>query len=213
MPILFHRDRVSHFAHIPKCAGTSIEDYLISQGVKTFFLDRSYKHSKGGANWNASSPQHVDGWALSKLFSPSLIDTCFGVCRRPEDRLISAFKFQLRHQYIDRSLSLSEFVKTQLKKHALSVGFLDNHFLPQVYFLLPNKDYKIFRLEDGLGEIKSFIDSNVLGAELNNPMPHNNASPVSHTDDPKFRLDQEARQIIQRIYKDDFDTFGYPIAN
>ena len=82
-----------HFAHIPKCAGSSIEHYLENHNIKLAFLDRTF--DAASKSWNISSPQHIDGYSLSRLFPGDFFDLGFAISRDPITRFISAFKHHI----------------------------------------------------------------------------------------------------------------------
>ena len=75
MPIIRSRALLIHFAHIPKCAGTSVELYVRSIAPKrTAFLDRKFRAHDPETVWTKTSPQHVDGYSLSRLFPAAFFD-------------------------------------------------------------------------------------------------------------------------------------------
>lgn len=86
MPVVRYKDKICHFAHIPKCGGSSVEFYLKRSGAHVAFLDNSFVSS--AKLWNISSPQHVDGNSLSRLFPSSFFDFSFAVVRNPYTRFI-----------------------------------------------------------------------------------------------------------------------------
>ena len=59
------------FCSHPKCAGTSVEDYIMDAGVEIAFLNRRHDVENPEKNWSVSSPQHIDGQSLSEIFPES----------------------------------------------------------------------------------------------------------------------------------------------
>ena len=45
MPVVRYKDKICHFAHIPKCSGSSVEFYLKRCGAYVAFLDISFVSS------------------------------------------------------------------------------------------------------------------------------------------------------------------------
>jgi len=78
MPIIKYKDVTLHFAHIPKCAGSSIENYVKRiNGAELAFVDISYVGNPAKKPWNISSPQHIDGASFARLFPKTFFDAFF----------------------------------------------------------------------------------------------------------------------------------------
>ena len=212
MPIFRYRDKLILFSHIPKCAGQSVENYCKKIGMKIAFLDNQFNKSSS-LSWCINSPQHITGFALSRLFTNDFFDFSFAVVRNPIDRLRSAFKFQkYKERKIKKNLTLSNFIRSDLELSSRYIGYFDNHFLPQVDLLMNKNSYKIFKLEEGLLEVKKYIDDIFLTSNLNINMEHINSSKF----DPNFidednYIDDLSFEIIYSVYKKDFESFGYKI--
>ena len=125
-------------------------------------------------------------------------------------------------------MDINFFVKEILPKNYMNIGWFDNHFYPQYLFLPTNTKYKLFLLENGIGAIKKYIDSEVL--ELNplniffrkikfhikkivrsshyksfkNDFPHNLKRNYSGC----IELNNSSIAIIQDIYEKDFKIFN-----
>ena len=213
MPIIKGHGKICHFAHIPKCAGSSVEHHFRQIGLDVGFLDTSFVWRPSPVGWNHSSPQHIDGYSLSRLFPNSFFDFCFAVVRDPLARLSSAYSFgrRLRGPSRPQEATLEDFVKGSLRKAAMGKGCFDNHFLPQEKFLL-DLDYSVFKIEDGMDVVKTYIDTSFFGVETAVPMTRRNkrkgggrgAGPAQ-----VVTLSQEAREICNEIYKCDYERFGY----
>lgn len=213
MPILRKNSKLCHFAHIPKCGGSSIELYCMKIGAKIAFWDNHYVSHPAPQKWNISSPQHVDGYSLARLVPPDFLDFGFAVVRDPVKRLTSAFKFQLNvERTIPAGSTLSDFVREKLTDAAGTLGKHDNHFLPQSQFLIPKMSYQVFRLEDGMEQVKTFIDAQLLGAAAALPIQHVNAAAPRKDQAPEqFALDAEAVAIVAEVYAEDFKNFQYDV--
>lgn len=213
MPIFRSESKLYFFSHIPKCGGSSVEKYCIDLGLKIAFRDIVFFKKHRELNWNITSPQHIDGWSASHLFGADFFDMYFAITRHPIKRLESAFKHQ---RFYARSVvmgdSLSEFVKETLKDNALTIGFCDNHFLPQTKFIIPHCNYKIFKLESGLHRVKKYLDDTLFGEKQNANISHSNKGvSKEYIDKLDLSLDDEAKDIVLKIYQKDFKKFNYSI--
>lgn len=164
MPIFRLNGKIVYFAHIPKCAGTTVEASLKNFGCKISFHD-SDQFEKNPNAWHKSAPQHILESQLNILFDKSFFDYRFAVVRHPVSRFLSAYNYN-RYR-IGRTVSITRF----LGKVERSLGGKDeylkkklgHHFFPSVFFL--SSDVKIFYLEDGIENIFRQI-SNDLNANI-----------------------------------------------
>jgi hypothetical protein len=211
MPILKANNLLCHFAHIPKCGGTSVEVYCQTVGISTAFLDWQYKQEIGSEPWNSSSPQHVDGYSLSRLFPPAFFDFHFAITRHPLTRLISAFQHQTSAAgKISSDINLSDFITLELYSITERAGAFDNHFLPQTRFFIPNQAYKMFKIENGLDRVKNFLDTQFFGALTTTSIGHENrVSRATPRDSRRLDLNKTAKSIVREIYSRDFELLRY----
>tara|TARA_B100001175_G_scaffold95816_1_gene81163 strand:+ start:448 stop:1074 length:627 start_codon:yes stop_codon:yes gene_type:complete len=208
MPILTKNNKICHFVHIPKCAGSSIEHYCEKEDIKIAFLDRTLNSSL--QSWNISSPQHIDGYSLSRLFPVDFFDLGFAVVRDPISRFLSAFKHQLFQKKIPSNTSINLFIKDELLNLSNEIGAFDNHFLPQSKFLIPGMNYQIFKLENGMDNIKRFIDTNMLGFKSNENILHYNADRSKNIIKPgQLEMDLNAITRLKDFYIEDYSLFKY----
>lgn len=211
MPILASNNQIAHFAHIPKCGGHSVEAFCSQLGIKQAFLDNAFFSNPPAQRWNNSSPQHIDGYSLSRLFPATFFDFGFAVVRHPIKRFVSAFKMQtFQERTIKPSTSISDFVKNDLLSASTTLGFCDNHFFPQISFLVPGIDYHIFKIEDGLTAVSEFIGLKFLGMVPQQTIGHlGKSAPVKTQLEENINLSNEAMDILKDVYKKDFENFSY----
>jgi len=217
MPIIKYKDVTLHFAHIPKCAGSSVEKYVKNiKGAELGFVDIAYAGNPAKKPWNISSPQHIDGPAFMRLFPKTFFDGFFAIVRNPKNRVKSAYLHQrFVEKTIKHSVSLDSFVKTQLEKNFLTIGWMDNHFLPQSQFFYPKTAYNVFKLEkSGAMGAKEYIDRMFVGNALELAMPHENTAKNSKSlSDDELELSKESVDIINTLYESDFKRFKYPLSD
>lgn len=213
MPVIKYKDVLLHFAHIPKCGGTSVERYV--QGlncVSMAFIDERYVSHAPDQHWNISSPQHVDGESFARLFPMDFFTAFFAIVRDPMSRLESAYKFQRTRERRIGDVSFDTFVKTSLRKNYLTRGWMDNHFFPQSGFFYPSANYQVFKLEEnGVAFAKEFIDHALFGNAAGRNIAHTNRA-GSKTGIPAedLELSTEGLELAQELYAMDFDNFNYP---
>ena len=84
--------------------------------------------------------------------------------------------------------------------------------MPQVELLVKKNSYKIFKLENGLLDVKKYLDNNLFFNDSDIKLKHINLGiyniEFSHED---TYVDDSSLEIISRIYKRDFEVFGYKI--
>lgn len=209
MPIFRLKNKVFYFSHIPKCGGSSIEDYLKSvTDVRSSFLDRKY-YTHSNKPLTNGSPQHIIGTDIAKLFESNFFDEYFTVVRNPFERFISAFIFQ---KYIAKTIPMQihidQFINQLEEFKALHIGNFDNHFLPQTTFLYPRAPYRVFKFENGLDIVKKYIDLNLENNTADIPMPHNLKQP-NKIKQKAGVLSEYSKKIISDVYKIDFKIFKY----
>ena len=213
MPIIKGEGQLGYFVHIPKCGGTSVERYMADVGLKLAMIDVSHLGRPSPYKWNKSSPQHIDAYSLSRLFPADFFDLSFAIVRNPIKRLESAFLFnrRLRKNKITAP-SLNDFVHSRLAEVSKTAGAHDNHFWPQSKFV-PETGCKVFRLEDGMAQVKEFIDDAFFGRPTEQEIGHKNAA--RRKDEPQAEilwLDDAALNIVQEVYGEDAERFGYGLA-
>lgn len=208
MPILSNNNLICHFAHIPKCAGSSIEHYCENHNIKLAFLDRTFDETS--ESWNISSPQHIDGYSLSRLFPNEFFDLGFAIVRDPISRFLSAFKHQIFQKKIPAGMHVSYFIEKDLTILVNQIGKFDNHFLPQSKFLIPGMSYQIFKLENGLEKVKHYIDTNILNSKSTEKILHYNADRSKKiVTTEQLEIDPKAMKIIREVYKEDYALLKY----
>lgn len=210
MPILFKENKFCHFAHIPKCGGISIEKYCRDIGLKIGFLDNYYVSKPAPQPWTLSSPQHVDGYSLTRLIPLTFFNFGFAVVRDPISRFISAFKWQkFRERKIKKSIDINTFISEELVHIVNKIGQYDNHFLPQIKFFVKDLNYTVFSLAQNLEPVKKFIDNEFLGFDADTKMGHHNKTvDVPSSVNLNSELTDISLKILRDIYSEDYEKFN-----
>jgi len=212
MPIVRCDGRLIYFAHVPKCAGTAIEHYLATCCGPLAFLDPAFNDLTTGPRWSVTSPQHVDAESLARLFPDGFFDEVFPVVRHPVDRLASVYQFQRDIEgHIPQRLGFVNWLTRLSESGAASHARFDGHTRPMGDFV--PEGAMIFRLEDGLGPLVSWLRQKLPGVELPDVIPARNmlAARLRHaglTARPP-RITARARALIRALYAEDFRRFCY----
>ena len=168
MPIVRIGGELHFFAHVPKCAGTSVEQYLEARFGPLAFVNRQFLSDPEPRRWSKSSPQHIPLDAFRKLVPAAWIASSFAVVRHPVTRLVSAFTFQANVEgLVPEDWTIDGFFDDWLRRGESEPFLYDGHLRPQSD-LVPEKA-AIFRLEDGLDGLITHLDGlagNASGARM-----------------------------------------------
>ena len=154
MPLVRIQDKLVYFAHIPRCAGSAVENYLTARFGPLAFMDRRYFLTPTDERWSQTSPQHIDRSTFSRLFPPSFIDASFAVVRHPAQRLRSIF---VRHRDIERNIPADADFDDWITQLPLPGFALDNHTRPMTDFI--PEGAVVFALEQGLDPLIAWLDN------------------------------------------------------
>ena len=194
--------------HIPKCAGTSLERVIW----------RSEEHTPqclfGGLlniyynQYQTGGLQHLKALQIRQHVGRSKFDAYFkfAIVRNPFDKAVSQFKYIRTKghllEYI--GMSISDSFLTYLRKIRFRTHV---QWDSQISFIF---DYSGRQLVDYVGRFERLDQafSEILGPiGLSAPVPH---SMASH-DRTGFRdfYDEEARLLVEDMYRDDLEVLGY----
>ena len=213
MPVFQVNGQLCYFAHVPKCAGTSVEHYLRRRFGELGLQDNAYLKPRPTRRWSKSSPQHIDAAALNRLLPPSYFRARFALVRHPGKRLLSVFMYQ---RDIEKKLPVTTgfgaFLADLERRWRRNPFYLDNHPRP-MSDLVPD-DCTVFHLENGIGAVVDWLDA--LAGDSHGPraIPSMNSyrRELYHRrlePGPDTRVSAEERAQIADIYAADFERFGY----
>ena len=207
MPIINLNKKKILFIHIPKSAGSTIEDNIINNGISLTHLIRKNSTS-------VISPQHYTRNDYIKEFGVKYFDHSFAIIRDPVERFVSAFTFNSHKISIFKSLN--NFIN-DLKSNNFYVNKFDNHFVPSSEFIL--NDTKLFYLDEQIIEnIKTYLEKILERKLYFKNMFINKGTDLKYSSNyfktiikrllirkPKSLLNPEIRSKIKDLYRDDYN--------
>lgn len=213
MPILQIAHSLVYFAHVPRCAGSSVENYLHGRFGNLGFLDRGFLQTAPEDLWTKSSPQHVTVAALDRLLPPAFFAARFAVVRHPALRLRSVFLYQRDvEETLTAETSFSAWLRTIPGQRQGDPFLFDNHLHP-MGDLVP-QDARVFKLEQGLDPLVRWLDRI---ADSHSPLQLEHIN--SHADrvktlgkqapGPTPALSPRDLAFISGMDASDFERFGY----
>ena len=207
MPIIRTQGKLIYFAHVPKCGGTAVEQYLHKRFGSLAFMDESFYSLPESFQWTRSSAQHISVDNLNRLFPAHFFDAAFAVVRHPVDRIVSEFHY-LRDNVkrIDMTEDFSAWLRQLEDVIARKPFMYDGHLRPMLD-VVP-EGATIFKLEDGLEQVGRYLDgiTGVFGGEL-----HFEHVRVRDGSIEKICPNPDEIAAIERIYRRDFEKFGYSL--
>ena len=206
MPLFRVNGQLHFFAHVPKCAGSSVENYLRERFGGLAFFDNYHTQTPLNTRWNNTSPQHIDVASFHKLIPESWITASFAVVRHPVKRVISAYHFQAE---VEGKLQGDQSIDDWLAAWIAAVdtnGFMyDNHLRRQTE-LVPD-DARVFYLEHGLGSVVGYLDGLAGNSDGPRSILADNTRKAGHK--PAVTLSDASMALIAEYYAADFARFGY----
>jgi Sulfotransferase family len=206
MPIFKIASKLVYFAHVPKCAGSAVEKYIGTRFGEIAFYNNDFMALPEAERWSKTSPQHIDCASLSKLFPPKFFDASFALVRHPVDRLLSVFHFQReREKLIAPDIEFSSWLDSLPERQGAFSFTLDNHVRP-MSDLVP-KDAKVFHVEHDIDALIPWFDE--LEGSKNGARTITPSNVRGKERGAKVKPSAEDVLRIARLYKTDFDRFGY----
>lgn len=195
------------FIHIPKNAGTSIEDCFKKKNINIgkFYFNKKKKFKLSIKN-NKNNP-----WNLWHIPPKYFLDNSyknkilFAIVRNPYDRIISECKYRG-----GKCNDINKFIIENLKAYKKNKFILDSHLIPQSEFIKGNVECKeIIRFENLNKDFEKLLK------KYNYPkmdLPHNNKSNIKKKISINI-LNKKTINLINEIYEEDFKNFGYKLID
>jgi hypothetical protein len=211
MPFFRTAGKIVYFAHVPKCGGTSVENYLTERFGPLAMLDRRFQSGDPAMRWSRTSPQHIDWRSLRTILPPDYIDAVFTMVRHPIARAESAYHFQIGvEKTVAPETPFSDWLADQVARLERDPFALDNHMRPQTDFV--PEGAAVFHLEHGPDALIPYLDGLAGGADGPRAIGHSNkrASGAQKAAPPPHQIPGPAdlAQLVE-IYGADFERFGY----
>ncbi|MCA8882247.1 MAG: sulfotransferase family 2 domain-containing protein [Rhodobacteraceae bacterium] len=213
MPIFKAGAKLVYYAHVPKCAGSSVNWYLSERFGDLAFSDRQHTRQPPQLRWSRSSPQHIDRASLERLFPAHFFDAVFTIVRHPVSRIVSAFHFQLDvEQSIPAQTEFSDWLADIRDRLDEDPFAFDNHVRPMTE-IVPD-GAQIFHVEHGLDGLVAWFDALTGAADAPRAIPRmNEQGQYTGNKAPKVVPSATDLQQIEALYAADFERFGYRIGD
>lgn len=207
------------FIHVPKCAGTSIENALKTNQMQWFGYDRKIQ----GFLQHLTCAEILEHNFLTKQEFDKHYK--FAFVRNPFSRCVSEYIWRIKQfgNFINtpinvtelgnnkmitandvRQISFKDFVKRNFPWQEIS---FEQHMKPQIEF---THDGNMNLMVDYVGKFENLKQDfdyvcDCIGIEKRN-LPHNYKTNHTHYTD---YYDAETKEIVTNMYKQDLNTFGY----
>lgn len=203
MPVYSAMGQRVLFVHIPKTGGTSIEKCLRDAGFEESYFGHDF--TRYGCR-----PQHLTAHDLFLEFPRLSFDFVFTVVRDPADRIGSerAWRALLATRQNKPVPDMESFVRSWLDRYCEQASAGDNHFRPQVDFLLPGAH--VYRFEQGMDSIMKDILARLDVPESGQSVPHRLA-PKVQVDRDLLSLSRATYRRFLRTYLSDYAALDYPL--
>lgn len=215
MPIFKAGSKLVLYAHVPKCGGSSVSQYLTQRFGLIAFNDKRYLRHSSETRWSRTSPQHVDALSLSRMFPDGFFDASFTIVRHPVARLISAYHFQLEvENRIPSETGFSDWLEDVSELMSEDPFTYDNHVRPMDE-IVPEGSM-VFHMEHGLDGLVPWFDalSGDRAAPRSMPMRNKRGAQAGAPAAGGTVTPSEWDLVrISELYAADFKRFGYRIED
>lgn len=194
---------VLEYIHIPKTAGTSVEDF----GNKYNIL-----WGRFNINYTLYKNAPVELW-----HNPYFIykNNNFTIVRNPYDRIISEYyyihkKTNIFNNKIYQIQLFKNYLNRIIEEYKDNIYIYDGHILPQSYYVYDEKGNKrieyVIKMEDDMTkQLDTLFKKYNLNMNINEFPESNKTNKIFN----KYDLEQETLDKIYNFYIDDFKNFNY----
>lgn len=197
MPV--NHDKKLLFVHIPKCAGTTIEEAFNMPNKE------SIQYTDNKEPGNLVSTTHLKASELIKKLGDTTDYYKFTIVRNPFDRLVSAFYQIQRNIYVPQKVKTMKFGKFVRYIETIDpierCYVFDGHLETQSSFI-DLGDVTIFKYES-IQECFDFLNNNY------GPVTFGHALKSTNRGNYNLYFDDVTQQIVQNMYAVDFERFDY----
>jgi hypothetical protein len=206
MPLFRAGGKLIYYAHVPKCGGSSIASYLTDRFGALGFHDEHYVGLPEQLRWTRTSPQHVDAATLERLLPLRLFDAIFTVVRHPVQRLVSTYHFQLE---LAKSIPGGTTFASWLSRLETDQPFAYDNHIVAMDRIVP-EGAAVFHMEHGLDALVGWLD--LVTGSVDCPraiLAENRRGEHVRVSGDRIKPTEEDLQVIGRLYRKDFERFGY----
>ncbi len=213
MPFFKINHQLVYYAHVPKCGGSSIANYLRDRFGPLAFYNTDFHKTPEALRWTRSSPQHVDAGAMGALIPPSYFAAMFAFVRHPVARVVSSYHFQAEvEQVLEDGIGFSDWLQSIAVPDPDQPFAFDNHIRP-MSDIVP-EGATVFHLEYGADQLVPWLDALAGGPDGARAIPPENVRGQHvQTSGGKVTPTADDLALIARIYAEDFRRFGYVPEN
>lgn len=210
MPLFRIANQLHYYAHVPKCGGSSIGDYLEDRFGALGFRAPDFHKLPEAQRWTRSSAQHVDWATLTALVPEDWIESAFAVVRHPVSRMVSSYMFQRDvEKLVDPAVTVDDWFRSWVETRETRPYAFDNHLRPQSE--IAPEWATVFPIEAGLDAIVPYLDGLAGNADGPRALSHTNDSQTRGSG-PKPVPSAETLALVERVYAEDFRRYGYRIG-
>lgn len=211
MPIFRIGQQLHYYAHIPKCGGSSVEQYLSDRfGALGFYNRQFHAVRTEPERWSKTSAQHVDWATLTSLVPEAWIASAFTVVRHPVARAVSSFQFQRDVEgLIGADETFDDWFSRWVDERSARLYAFDNHLRPQSD--IAPAWATVFPLEAGLDALVPYLDGLAGDEGGARSIPFTNKSKGDHAGARPVPSERTLR-LIGEVYAEDFRRYGYRIG-
>ena len=188
------------FIHIPKTAGTTLEDLAMQHGIRWGRNETKTLLCKlTRTNAPSCNPWHRPP---RKTQTPT-----FAVIRDPYERCVSEYKYQNPNGTAQK---LNQWVKSNLQNARKNPYMTDCHFLPQAQYVYDEKQRKVIPHLLRFSHLET--DFNKLMEQYGLPMRLHAGTKRGRESAAKptaADLNDESRKLIESFYVDDFQLIRH----
>lgn len=204
MPLISANGQKVFFAHIPKTAGSSVEEYLVRRfGGPLSLIDRNKREGVRGTGL-ITPLTHVAAIDLREMLPPD-INFSFTVVRHPVARIQSEYRYQTGVSRLSR-LGFSTWLRVMMIAARIEPRIYENHIRPQIDLIPENSE--IFRLEDGFDSLIERLND-VTGSTA----PDQAVQHLLKRERKGIALHRQDIELLGSFYADDFERFGYDLPD
>lgn len=200
---LQHNSSKLQFIHIPKNAGTTIENVANNNNIKWGKFNSDLRNH---TNFKECTYWHTPPKYFNKGSYYDSKDT-FCVVRNPYSRIVSEYKYRFGKDKTKLTKkALNEWIQNELVKLVNTNNFKYNcHLIPQYDYIYDNNGNKtckhILKSENLNDEFNNLMKDYDIDLQLKDEKDNVSSGGLSVKD-----LDEKSKNIIYEIYKKDFDV-------